>query len=122
MNKAQRLFTASMNHELRSPLNAIIGLLRMALDDDEIKDTNRNYLNEAYKSSLAMLELVNELLDYAKLETEEFKIRKDCFDLKTIVKNVQNSYSVLAIEKGLELNVVIENGVKDCKYYGMTLG
>ncbi len=118
MNVAQKLFTASMNHELRSPLNAIIGLLRMVLDDDEIKGNNRNYVNEAYKSSLTMLELVNELLDFAKLETEEFKIRKECFAFNTIIRNVQNSYSVLAAEKGLEFIVSIGAGLKEGKYYG----
>lgn len=118
MNEAQRMFTASMNHELRSPLNAIIGLLRMVLDESGINDNNRNYINEAYKSSLAMLELVNELLDFAKIETDEFKIRKDRFDLKTIINNVQNSSSVLAAEKGLEFKVSIGAGIKDCQYYG----
>lgn len=118
MNEAQKMFTASMNHELRSPLNAIIGLLRMVLDDNELNDNNRSYINEAYKSSLAMLELVNELLDYAKLEAEEFKIRKECFELEAVTKNVHNSYSVLATEKGLEFKVLIGDEIKNRKFYG----
>lgn len=118
MNTSQGLFMASMNHELRSPLNAIIGLLRMVLDDSEIKDNNRNYIYEAYKSSLVMLELVNELLDYAKMETDEFKIRKDRFDLKSLIINVQNASNVLAIEKGLDFSVSIGEGIRDIQYYG----
>lgn len=107
----QKMFTASMNHELRSPLNGIIGLLQMLKNDKSLEQKQQEYVHHAYESSQLMLGIVNDLLDIAKMDTEEFSIQKDVFDIFDFSDSVKKTSENLASEKGLLFTVDVEEKI-----------
>lgn len=117
LSESRKLFTASMNHELRTPLNVIIGLLQIVLSEGGLSQTQQEYISNAYKSSMTMLELVNELLDIAKMETDEFKIRQERFNLDDLIYNVKKSTEALAVSKGLEFRLAVTDNARE-SFYG----
>jgi len=104
----QKLFTASMNHELRSPLNGIIGLLQMLKNDKSLNREQQEYVYHASQSSQLMLGIVNDLLDIAKMDTEEFTIKNDVFDIYEFANSVKKTSENLANAKNISFKVDIE--------------
>ena len=104
-NKQQKLFTASLNHELRSPLNGILGLLQVLIDEPDLKEEHREFVTRAFDSSKTLLQIVNDMLDFAKLEAGEFTIVCEPFNLKTVVDDVDGIMRPLAKAKNLNLEI-----------------
>lgn len=104
-NEAQRLFTASMSHELRSPLNGVIGLLQVLEDDKTIEGESHENISKALSSSKTLIAIVNDLLDYYKLEAGEFNIVEGVYDVRELTEIVQGTFAGLAEEKGIKLIV-----------------
>jgi len=102
MIKTQKLFTASMNHELRSPLNGIIGNLQLLMEDSELKSYQLDQIKNAYFSSQLLLEIVNELLDYAKLEMSNFSVVLSDFSISDILDNIKIYATTQCQQKSLE--------------------
>lgn len=117
MHKTQKVFVASINHELRSPLNGIIGLLQILDEDKTLNEEQTKYIHSALKSSEMMVELVNDLLDAAKMETEGLSITKEDFDIRVLVENIKYAALESASRKGLSLNVNI-NALAGDELYG----
>ncbi|MCQ2519142.1 MAG: ATP-binding protein [Lachnospiraceae bacterium] len=101
INESKRLFLASMNHELRSPLNGVIGSIQVLRDDASLSSEQRENLNNTYQSAQIMLQIVNDLLDYSKMETKEFAIYESAFDYRDIINSVKQSATATAKSKGL---------------------
>ncbi len=107
--ESQRLFNASMNHELRSPLNGVIGLLQILKERSDLPESAAAQVNDAYESSQEIIQIVNDLLDYARLESGELSIVKDKFDLRTMVENVEKSLKPQAELKNIDFIVDIDS-------------
>ncbi|NCF32993.1 MAG: response regulator [Proteobacteria bacterium] len=101
-NQAQSRFVANMSHEIRTPLNAVLGivnLLREVVDEDE----RRQLLDTVEKSGNLLLSVVNDILDYSKIEAEEMFLVESPLALVELVKESVKLYQPLAREKGLEI-------------------
>ena len=112
-NEAKSQFLANMSHELRTPLNGILGTLEVVLHDkldDELKDS----LYTAKSSSEHLLALLNDLLDTAKLEAGEVELEWRPVELKVIAREVTETFSHAAKQKGIRLKSTIETDVPDC--------
>jgi len=97
-------FLANMSHEIRTPMNAIIGLSGLALRlpmEDKLKD----YLTKIETSSNALLRIINDILDYSKIDADKLELENKPFFLEKVVKDVANVISEKAENKGLELIV-----------------
>ncbi|WP_367155294.1 response regulator [Methylomonas sp. HYX-M1] len=101
-SRAKSMFLANMSHEIRTPMNALIGLSDLALKNDPPAKL-RDYLQKIHTSSLALLAITNDILDYSKVEADRMELVSEPFDLEEVLQNVLNLFIVRAEEKGLEM-------------------
>ncbi|MBF0094298.1 MAG: hypothetical protein HQL34_07115, partial [Alphaproteobacteria bacterium] len=103
---AKSSFLANMSHEIRTPMNAIIGLSQLALETS-LTPKQQDYLRKIKISSTALLGIINDVLDYSKIEAGRVEIERITFSLEEILQNVSNLFLSSIEEKGLELFVEI---------------
>lgn len=106
-NKTQRSFNASMNHELRAPLNGIEGCLQILLMDEEMSEESKETVRNALTASKTINHTVNDILDFAKLEEGKFEITKRPFDLREVLDNVMTIFRPQASAKNLKFIIQI---------------
>ena len=102
-NRAKSEFLANMSHEIRTPMNAIIGLSDLGLGIDGLTPKLRDYLGKINTSSRALLSLLNDILDYSKVEAGRLELESVDFRLEEVLDNVVDLFTVRAEQKGLEL-------------------
>jgi len=100
--KTKSEFLANMSHEIRTPLNAVIGFARLARDM-AMTDELRDYLNKIQESSLALLAILNDILDYSKIEAGRLNMENRIFALEDVVERTCDLFSLQVKEKGLQL-------------------
>ncbi|HEX7928326.1 MAG TPA: response regulator [bacterium] len=97
-------FLANMSHELRTPLNAIIGFLRLVEDNEAIsEEERRDYLRSARTGAMSLLELVNNILDLAKIEADRLTLESVEFDPLRLIEEVCKTLAPQAHGKGVEI-------------------
>ena len=99
-NRAKTAFLGSMSHELRTPLNHIAGFAALLGGDIETP-RGKERLNKLKRSADALLALINELLDYSRLESKRIVIDDQAFDLVTLLDQIELSHREVAASKGL---------------------
>ncbi len=100
-------FLATMSHEMRTPLNGILGMNGLLLDTD-LNANQRAYAEAVRESSVALLALINDLLDYSKLEAGKLELEEVTFDPVAMVQGVTELLSTKAVEKGIEIAAYID--------------
>lgn len=100
-NQAKNEFLANVSHELRTPMNAIIGMTDLALTET-LPPLVREYLTTVQSSAQSLLELLNEILDLAKIEAGKFSLQHVPFDVYEIIEDLARVYRLRAAAKGLE--------------------
>lgn len=100
--EAKSLFLANVSHEIRTPLNAIIGLSHLA-SRTELTVRQRDYISKIRLSGEQLLGLINDILDYSKVESGVLTIEHIAFELDAMLQNVANVIAEKANDKGLEL-------------------
>jgi len=101
-NLAKSQFVANMSHELRTPLNAVTGMAQLLLLED-LRGHQREYVETIGDSADALLALVNDILDFAKIEAGKLTIESAPFDLRNTVEQAIEQHQLPARRKGLEL-------------------
>lgn len=112
-NRMKSQFFANMSHELRTPLTAIIGFSELLQDRTfgDLNESQARYVDNIYRSSRHLLNLINDILDLAKVESGKMKITLEPFSLKECLDQVSNVVRPLAMEKNIALSVGIEDEI-----------
>jgi hemerythrin-like metal-binding protein len=103
--KERSLFFAKTAHEIRSPLNVIIGLADFLYQEGDISSQYKNYFQTIYRTSNHLLEIINNVLDFSKIEAGQFKIEMGDFDLNSTVKAIVQQFEFAAKSKNIELSL-----------------
>lgn len=100
-------FLANTSHELRTPLNGMIGFLKLILDGmAEDPEEQREFLSEAYRSALHLLNIINDILDVAKIEAGKVELALEPINLRELLEEVEDFTRPQAEHKGLSFAVI----------------
>ncbi|MDH4285029.1 MAG: PAS domain S-box protein, partial [Gallionellaceae bacterium] len=107
-SQAKSSFLANMSHEIRTPMNAVLGLTWLVLDSGGLTQQQREYLRKAYNSSRMMLGVLNDILDYSKLESGLLTMERIPVRIEEVLQDVSGLFGAQIEQKGLELFFDIE--------------
>jgi signal transduction histidine kinase/CheY-like chemotaxis protein len=103
-NLAKSEFLSSMSHELRSPLNAILGFAQlMESDSPEPTDSQKESINQILKAGWHLLTLINEILDLAKVESRQLPLSKEPVSMAEVMRECQGMVEPQARERGIQM-------------------
>jgi two-component system, NarL family, sensor histidine kinase BarA len=109
MNRLKGEFLANMSHELRTPLNSIIGFSEVLQSLDALNEKQKRYAQNIQKSGRLLLDMINDILDLAKMEAGKMEVRLSEFRIDAVIYAQCDMVRALAEEKNIDLTVEIEN-------------
>lgn len=112
---AKSEFLANMSHEIRTPINAILGMNEMILRENENEQITE-YANSIHSASTSLLYLINDVLDFSKIESGKMEIVEASYDTSSFVHDCYNMISERAEKKGLEVKIACDPGLPSLLY------
>jgi len=110
-NRSKSAFLANMSHEIRTPLGAIIGFAELLRDAKEPGESGQKYVDIIMKNGRALAQLIDDILDLAKVEAGKLLIERVRFSIRDLMEEVVSLLSVRAKEKGLALELTMAEDV-----------
>ena len=107
---AKEDFLSTMSHEIRTPLNGVIGISNVLLMDNHLESQKENFQALKY-SSEHLLALINDILDFNKIEGGQIELEQTEFNFKNLIKSIKRNFKYQAGEKGVNFNVDIDSRV-----------
>jgi signal transduction histidine kinase len=99
-NKAKSQFLANVSHEIRTPMNSVIGFAKLAAQSDDINEI-KSYLSRINVSSNLLLNIVNDILDISKIESEKLELNSEIFDIHESMQRITTVFESTATNKNL---------------------
>ena len=113
--QAKADFMANMSHEVRTPMNAVIGMTSILLDEP-LTPEQKDYVDTIRSSGNALLVLINDILDFSRLDREKAELEEQLFDLRPVVEEALDQLAPQASEKGLNLAYIMARDVPETIY------
>jgi len=111
-NKVKSEFLAKMSHEIRTPMNAITGMTELVLRED-ISDTVHEHTLTIKQAGSNLLEMINDLLDFSKIETGNMQIQKEKYSLASLVNDIINITRIRITDSEIRFVVYLESNLPD---------
>jgi len=110
-NRLKSDFLATMSHELRTPLNTILGFSEVLLSGDSLADKQQRWVRNIQTSGDRLLNLINDILDLAKIEAGKMKLRLEEFSIQDVGDGMLNMFRPLAEKKNIDLRAQVDPGI-----------
>ena len=105
-NRAKSVFLANMSHELRTPLNAILGFSELMLRESEISKEQQQNLETINRNGEHLLSLINDVLEFSKIEAGRIVLKKEDFDLHQLLFDLEEMFGLRARQKRITLDFI----------------
>lgn len=113
-NQAKSNFLANMSHEIRTPMNTIVGMIDLVLKTD-LSDKQKDYIAKVSDASYHLLQIINDILDYSKIEANKIKVESISFDMKKLI--ISTSEMITIKNKNVEFLIDISKEAQKT-YFG----
>ncbi|MCM8532976.1 MAG: ATP-binding protein [Lentisphaeraceae bacterium] len=114
-NQAKSRFLANMSHEIRTPLNSIVGFSHLLQKEVE-SPKSKKFLSSIVNSSDTLVKLINEILDYSKIEAGRLSVEYESVSLESILSEVVTMFLPIAKAKGIDLTMTVDDSVPHFLY------
>jgi signal transduction histidine kinase/ActR/RegA family two-component response regulator len=111
-NKAKRQFLANMSHEIRTPMNGILGLSHLATKETDIQKIHSNFAR-IEESARVLLTVINDILDYSKIEAGSLSLEKEVFDLSVLINRVKGIFDHEFEKKNLDFQIFVDQSISN---------
>ena len=101
-NKAKSRFLANMSHEIRTPLSSIIGMQSL-IEKTDLNSRQLDYVHKSQNAAKTLLATINDILDFAKIESDKLEVENISFEIEDIMNNLANLFAIRAAEKNIEI-------------------
>ena len=116
-NKSKSSFLATMSHEIRTPMNAIIGITQIGLQKEGLPDEYKDALEKIYSSGINLLGIINDLLDFSKIETGKLDLVTVVYDLPSLINDTTQVNIVRIGSKEIDFLIDVDKDLPS-KLYG----
>ena len=106
-NEAKSMFFATMSHEIREPMNGVLGMTRLLLETP-LSDEQKGYVDAVHFSGQALLTIINDILDLSRMEAGQLKLDRIDFDLKNVLERTVEILKPRADGKDLTLDLAFD--------------
>jgi PAS domain S-box-containing protein len=106
--EAKSSFLANMSHEIRTPMNAVLGLLGLLAEEDNLTTHQQTWVKTAHQSSNMLLNLINDTLDFSKIDAGKLSLDTESFNLRSLIDTTINMLAPKAESKGISLSSSLE--------------
>lgn len=117
-DRLKTAFLQNLSHELRTPMNGILGFTQILIENEENKVLNREYLDFIEKSGFRLLNIMNDLVEISKIETGQICIHNEDFNINETFKELYAIFKIEAEVKGIEINITGFLPENVCVIYG----
>lgn len=108
-NNARTEFFMMISHELRTPLNAIVGYIDLVAQEHEKNGWELEYVKRSQKAAKQMIAIADDMLDYTKIASDTFELKEELFDLKDVIRVVDQNISLKAAQKNQAYRIIIDD-------------
>jgi signal transduction histidine kinase/ActR/RegA family two-component response regulator len=115
-NQAKNSFLATMSHEIRTPLAGLMGMMEL-LDLSRLDDKQRELLHAARNSSSGLLRIVNDILDWSKIEAGKLELSPQANRIRDTLQGALETYTKLAVDKDIQVSLEIDSRLADSHHF-----